>query len=116
MNTTKTLEIENYEIVRQKKDIVITYSLSDCNVLEDLESVNVVAKEKSDKNYDLLIFNKLRDNLVIFKNMDLDSFNSLTGKRVILAGVSEITLDILDVSLVDNINIESYKKMKLGVK
>ncbi len=107
-------ELINYEIVKQKKDVLLTYSLEDADVLGDCEKVFVVAKETTDKKYDLIVSDEIGNDLLKFKSLDTDMLESLAGKRVLLAGLSEENGEIIDVALVENLSIENRKKMKMN--
>lgn len=107
------IEIENYELIKQKKDILITYSLSDCSSLKDIENVTLVAKENKDNTFNLLISNESKD-LVTLTGLDKQSLNLLKDKRILLAGIDEESNSIAEVSLVKDFKIENQKKLKLG--
>jgi hypothetical protein len=111
---TNLKEIDNYEIIHKLKDTVITYSLSDCNALVDLEEVKVIAIEKENSSYDLIVKNLEGSDLVKFKSLDSTLVDELIGKRIILAGFSEKTNDIEEATLITSFNIEKMNKIRLG--
>jgi len=107
------IEIENYELIKQKKDILITYSLSDCSALKDVESVNIIAKENKDNTFNLLISNESKE-VVTLTGLDKQSLELLKDKRILLAGIDEESNSIAEVSLVKDFKVENQKKLKLG--
>lgn len=109
------IEIENYELIKQKKDILITYSLSDCSALKDVESVNIIAKENKDNTFNLLISNESKEVVTVtLTGLDKQSLELLKDKRILLAGIDEESNSIAEVSLVKDFKVENQKKLKLG--
>jgi hypothetical protein len=112
-NIKKIIEIENYEIIGKASNILITYSLSDCTELLDIEHGSIIIKEKNSDNHDLIVTTDLGDYLVIFKNLNSQTAESLHRKTIVFAGVSEKTNDIEEALLVSKITIENKTKKKL---
>lgn len=107
-------EIKNYEVVSKFKDIVITYSLSDCSELVGFEQASVIAKEKEDSTYDLLILNVEGTSLAKFNALDAETLQQLDKKNIIFAGISENTNDIEEVLTVSSLKVEKINKIKFG--
>ena len=107
-------EIINYEIVNHKKDVVITYSLSDSEVLGDHDKVYLVAKDNGNKTFDLCVSSQDGVDLLRFKNLQEDILKNIANKRILVGGMSEETNEMVDVVSVINVSIEKAKKMKLG--
>lgn len=110
----KINEVENYEVIGKTKDILITYSLSDCKELSNIENGSIIAKEIGADKFDLIVTTDLGDYLVIFKNLDEETIASLKGKTVVFAGISEKNNEIEEALLVSNITIENKNRIKLG--
>jgi hypothetical protein len=109
-NIKKINEVENYEIIGKTRDILITYSLHDCTELSDIENGSIIIKEKNLDNYDLIVTTELGDYLVIFKNLNEKTAESLIRKTIVFAGISEKTNDIEEALLVSKITIENKTK------
>jgi len=113
-NITLINEVANYEIIGKTTDILITYSLSDCTELKNIENGSIIAIEKSHDNYDLIITTNLGRPLVKFKALDLETINSFRGKTIVFCGISEKTNDIEEALLVSQITIEKNNKINMG--
>jgi hypothetical protein len=114
MDTMKPInEVENYEVIGKTRDILITYSLSDCSELVNMENGSIIAKEIGSDNFDLIVTTDLGENLVIFKALDLETVESFKGKTIVFAGVSEKNNEIEEALLVSKITIETKNKMKM---
>ena len=104
----------DYEIVKQKKEVLLIYSLGDADVLGDCEKVFLIAKETTDKKYDLIVSDEIGNDLLKFKSLDASMLDSLEGKRILIAGLSEENGEIIDVALVENLSVENRKKLKMN--
>ncbi len=107
-------EVIDYEVINQAKKVLITYSLEDLNLAEEHERVFVIAKEKDNKKFDLIVSSEFGDDLFVLKDMDKDILLKIERKEIILAGISEKTNEIEDVMSVSNMSVEKPKKMKFG--
>lgn len=113
-NNQKLPTVDNYEIIKRAKDVVVTYSLSDCNSLTNLDEASITAQERDDNTYDLFIKNDKGLDLVSFKSLDAETLEDLKGKKIILAGISEKTNDIEEAILIASFNIDYKSKLKVG--
>lgn len=107
-------EIVDYEVINQAKKVLITYSLQDLNLAEEHERVFVIAKEKDNKKFDLIVSSEFGDDLFVLKDLEKDILSKIEKKEIILAGISETTNEIEDVMVVENLSVEKPKKMKFG--
>lgn len=115
MDTIKLInEVENYEVIGKTRDILITYSLTDCKELSSIENGSIIAKEIGTDNFDLIVTTDLGDYLVIFKNLEQEIVDSFKGKTVVFAGVSEKNNEIEEALLVSKITIENKNRIKMG--
>lgn len=116
MNTIKPInQVENYEVIGKARDILITYSLYDCSELIEMENGSIIAQERSDNNYDLIVTTDLGEHLVIFKNLDSETIDSFKGKIIVFAGISEKNNEIEETLLVSRITIENKNKVRMGI-
>lgn len=103
--------IYNYELINLKKDVLITYSLLNCDFLNNIVEVSILAKELDNKNYDLNVLDKNKE-IIVFKNLDNKELNKIIDKKILIAGISQESNEIIEVAIVNKISFENKNKLK----
>jgi len=111
MNNIKLLE--NYEIVMEGKKAVLTYDISEAEILKNTKNAFILAKEK-ENSYDLVVSNEEGEDLIVFKNMKLPQGNDIENKTLFIVGLNASGGEIESITKVLNFSIEKNRKLKIS--
>ncbi len=104
------MNIENFEILNYKNQLLLTYSIEDCSVLKEIDEVKITLDRVNNK-YNLNI-----DGLNLsFVGIEASLLQDIEDKRVLIAGINPAENDFVEVALVKDINYSPLKKMKFGL-